>query len=174
MTFDDIITGILAREGGDTYTNVPGDSGGPTKYGITLKTLQAWRGNKFTTSDDVKNLTEHEARSIYMQSYIVGPGYASITNPSLVEELIDSGVQHGVTTTIRMLQRAVKVNDDGKLGPQTLAVVNSMSKSKAVVLFLGQRAHYYAKCLSQPHNLKFAAGWFNRLGTMIEQYGREL
>ena len=40
MTDDDIIDGIIRREG-STYTNDPADPGGPTKYGITLATHHA-------------------------------------------------------------------------------------------------------------------------------------
>ena len=38
---DRIIDGLIVAEGG--YVDHPADRGGPTKYGITRKTLAAWR-----------------------------------------------------------------------------------------------------------------------------------
>lgn len=181
VTISSIIDGILNREG-RTYTNVPGDNGGPTKFGITLSTLQAYRRqihpstNGSVTSTDVQNLTEVEAREIYEHNYIKGPGYDKLGNLGLIEELIDAGVNHGVQTAIRMLQRAVKVKQTGIIDLATITAVQKLAEVKVVILFLGARAHYYASILTpqSEHNWKFAAGWFNRLGFMIEAYGNEL
>lgn len=172
MTFDDIITGILLREGAK-YTNIVGDAGGPTKFGITQATLSQWRKHPVGWAE-VANLTEAEARKIYMTDYIIAPGYSKIHYAGLVEELIDAGVNHGVTTAIKILQRGLSLHDDGVIGTATVATVNGMPEAKAVLLFLGSRAKYYGGCSSAPHNWKFASGWFNRLGEMITKYGQEL
>ena len=71
MTTEDIIDGIIKREGG--YVNNPADRGGPTKFGITLKTLKAWRGSP-VTAWGVEGLGEDEAREIYESEYLVKPG----------------------------------------------------------------------------------------------------
>ena len=48
MTTKEIIDGIIKREGG--YVDHPADRGGPTKFGITLATLEAWRGHRITAA----------------------------------------------------------------------------------------------------------------------------
>ena len=88
-----VIQDIIKREGG--YVDHPNDKGGPTKYGITLKTLAAWRGEVLTGSDDVKALTKEEATRIYREEYSLKPRFSLIENRSLRNLLIDSGVQHG-------------------------------------------------------------------------------
>ena len=40
-TVESIIDGIIEREGNGAYTNDPGDSGGPTRWGITEKVAKA-------------------------------------------------------------------------------------------------------------------------------------
>ena len=171
--FTKILDSIIAAEGAE-YTNIPGDAGGPTKYGITLKTLTAWR--KCKTSDiDVKLLTEAEARKIYLASYIVRPNFDALPTYLLAEELIDAGVQHSPRQAIKILQAALNITEDGILGPQTIEALKGHTEADVVIKFLAKRAHYYASCLTnnQQHNWKFAAGWFNRLGFMLALLGQQ-
>ena len=172
---DQLITDILNREG-PTYTNKPSDRGGPTKYGITLATLTAWRKRK-TTSKDVENLTEPEAREIYRVNYIEKTGYGKFSdNPGLIEQLIDAGVNHGVGNAIRILQRSLKVADDGSIGPVTLAAYAKKDKADVVILFMAHRAKFYGSILDPRKNKdartqwEYAAGWFNRFGDVIAEY----
>ena len=44
-----LIAELIQREGG--YVDDPDDRGGPTKYGITLATLQAWRHTPVSAAD---------------------------------------------------------------------------------------------------------------------------
>jgi len=71
---ESLIDDIIRREGG--FVNHPADRGGPTKYGITAKTLGNWRQlGWLATSDEVATLTESEAREIYRHRYILAPGF---------------------------------------------------------------------------------------------------
>jgi hypothetical protein len=96
---DNIIKGILNREGG--FTNKPADKGGPTKYGITQKTLTAWR-QKPATIQDVKDLTLDEAFQIYKKLYVEDPGFLKLGDDALAEQLIDAGANHGTKQSIRL------------------------------------------------------------------------
>ena len=75
MTDDDIIAAIIRREGG--FVDHAADRGGPTKYGITLAVLAAWRG-KAVYGADVQALTQEEARRIYQAHYLTP--FAAIKN----------------------------------------------------------------------------------------------
>lgn len=112
-----VLDGIIKAEGG--YVNHPNDRGGPTKFGITQATLSQWRGKK-ASADDVKNLTETEARDIYYAKYVRAPSFDQIfaLDPKVGYELIDAGVLSGPTVPSRWLQRVLNVmNNQGKLYP---------------------------------------------------------
>jgi len=172
MTNNEIISKILNREG-SKYTNHPSDRGGPTKYGITLATLRAWRPHAVVTPISVQELSEEEARDIYLHNYILNPGYDKLANPELTEQLVDAGVQHGVTEAIRILQRALRVPADGVLGSATIAA-HDRQRDKAVIRFLASRMRYYGMILNPSLNKRaesqwcFSAGWFNRVAGCLD------
>jgi lysozyme family protein len=119
--FDDIITGVMKAEGWDKYTNRPNDRGGPTKWGITLKAWSEWRGRE-CTADDVKEITEPQAREFYEMEYILAPRFNHL--PELLADLvIDCGVNHGPHRASKWVQKAVGAKQDGVIGPNTLLAV---------------------------------------------------
>jgi lysozyme family protein len=160
MTSEDVITEVIRREGG--YVDHPSDRGGPTHYGITLKTLAAWRGQP-VTAEDVFALTEAEARDIYRREYVERPGLDQIADPLLRGLLVDYAVHSGPRRAIEELQRVAGVTVDGKLGPQTLSAVAAKGAESLRRGVLRARGRYLARLLSDPSQRVFAAGWVNRL-----------
>ena len=75
MTVEEIIEGIIHKEGG--YVNHPNDRGGPTKYGVTQKTLSRYYGYQ-ASIEDVKNLDKSVAYDIYERYYYRVPGIDKI------------------------------------------------------------------------------------------------
>lgn len=123
QTADEILDDLIRREGNE-YSDRPADKGGPTKYGITLATLQAyWPGS--TGVEELKALEEAQARVIYSHKYIYSPQFNRIDDPRLCALMVDTGVQHGQVTAIRMLQEALALTVDGILGPISIAAINS-------------------------------------------------
>ena len=159
----DIITGILAREGG--YTDNAADKGGPTNFGITLQTLSGWRGHA-CTADDVEAMTAAEARTIYEARYIVLPHFDQITDDALRVNLIDWGVTSWIVWPVKALQRALGFTPsaaDGVLGPVTLAAANGRAATPLCASILAQRAAFYrAYAAANPSQAQFLAGWLNR------------
>ena len=117
----EIIAGIIKREGG--YVDHPADRGGPTKYGVTLATLQDHRAAPVTAAD-VEALTESEAASIYRERYLLEPGFDRIQDDRLRALVLDCSVLHGQATATKLLQRAIGLKDDGVFGAKTEAAAN--------------------------------------------------
>ena len=166
MTDEDIVTGILKREAG--YVNRAEDRGGPTNYGITMPTLEEWRRHKVTV-DDIKNLTEAEAREIYLAMFIRRPGFSRIPDARLRELVVDAGVMSHPRHAAEWLQKVLGVRQDGVLGPQTMA---KLAQTPSIFVYLGMcglRMRIYGRLItSRPSQAVFAAGWMNRVADFVE------
>ncbi len=140
MSVEEILEGILRREGG--FVDHPADKGGPTKFGITQRTLGAWR-QKAVTRDEVQALTKTEALEIYRERYIA-PFEGEIV-PTLLPQVIDIAVLHGVGTAKRMVE---KLKREGRLSNRGL---------------LGERIDLVAEIVKQnPEQRVFLKGWLRR------------
>jgi lysozyme family protein len=174
-----IIDELIDREG-KKFTNRPSDRGGPTKFGVTLLTLQLWRGHAVTALD-VENLTEDEARQIYHAMYITWPKFHLIKDPMVMMLVIDAGVQHGVNRATRWLQELVKVPEDGKIGPMTEQAINSVSGKWLYYAFLARRIQFYGYIIAHDPARKKASeagyelqaehayGWANRVSEFVQE-----
>lgn len=182
MTINEMIDGILAREGG--YVNHPSDPGGATKYGITLKVARA---NGYM--GDMRDLPLHTARAIYRTEYIEKPGLLGIAevDPHVAEEVIDTGVNVGVSRAKLWFQQALNVLnrrqvdyadvvEDGVIGPKTISAFQALRRKRgeAVARRLMLRAlnglqfmHYYNLAKDNTKFEDFFPGWIdNRVGSI--------
>lgn len=120
QTLDDALRLLFGDEGG--YVNAKTDKGGPTKYGITHKTLAAHRGLASVTAADVKAMTIEEAEEIYRLSYW-GQSGGDLLPAGLDYMNFDFGVNSGPGRANRTLQDLVGVKPDGIIGIQTVEAV---------------------------------------------------
>ena len=161
MTIDDVLTEVIRKEGG--YVNDPADRGGATHMGITAGTLGRWRGlGRAATPEEVKALTESEARAIYAQQYVVGPGFDNLPD-WLMPILVDDGVLSGPKTAITTLQGVLNVPQDGVLGPKTLRAVATQDRAALLRALVAARAVRFARIVERnPSQAKFLVGWITR------------
>jgi len=173
MTIDDIIAGIIGREGG--YSNDTNDRGGETMWGITAKEARA-----SGYAGAMREMPRSIAERIYRQKYVVGPGFDKIASlePSIGAELVDTGVNMGPTVAAKFLQRALNAFNrratdypdllvDGGAGVATRAALSAFlarrgaqgAKVLLATLNVLQGEHYIALCEARPENEAFAFGW---------------
>jgi len=166
MTPDSILTDVIRREGG--YTDHPADRGGPTRFGITIKALADWH-NRPVTADEVKNLTEVEAREIYRERYIIEPRLHKVIDEKIRALAVDCAVNHGPSQAVKLLQVAARVFPDGVLGPKTEATVNSMPPPTLYARLCAARVRLYGQIIRKDATQHvFAEGWANRVAEFIE------
>lgn len=168
MTTDELIDAIIEREGG--FVDHPDDRGGPTKFGITMLTLQDDRKRPVSV-EEVKQLSVADARDIYKRRYVEGPGFTKINDEGLRALVVDSAVQHGPTRATEMLQAAVGVPEGGKFGEETEKAVNAADARKLWFKLFGERLRYYGYIVKKsPSQSVFIYGWMSRMSGLLDDF----
>ncbi len=159
----DIVDDIIRREGASgAVTNDPADKGGRTAYGISERANpDAWADGKVTLD---------EAREIYRRKYVEAPGFGQLTNPHLQAILADFAVTSGPALAITALQRALKVEADGILGPVTIAAANaSLEPQRLVNKIAVERIKMAGRVVKRdPTQLRWINGWLDRFSSFID------
>lgn len=149
MKFEDAFYILTSEEIEGGYVNDPNDPGGETKYGISKKAYP---------HVDIRNLTVQQAMDIYRRDYW-SAAHCDTVSANIRLPLFDCAVNQGCATAVRMLQKLVKVEEDGVFGPATAAKTTVLS-NRSVAQFMSLRAQRYAKS----NNVGiYGAGWFTRL-----------
>lgn len=169
MNFDLAFAQIIDIEKG--FVNHPADRGGPTKYGITIKTLSSWR-KKTCTIDDVKNLTLNEAKQIYKDWYWDAVKGDSIRSYVVAFSLFDRAVNSGAPISIKLAQKVIGVTQDGKIGPQTINALNSFPENTFIEKWAAETRAFYGRLIaSDPTQEVFKNGWENRVKELEKYLG---
>jgi len=157
---------ILRWEGG--YVNDPVDKGGATNMGVTIATWRSVGYDKDGDGDidvaDLKLLTKEDVVNRVLKPHYWDRWKADqIESQSVANILVDwvwgSGV-HG----IKIPQRVLGVAQDGKVGPITLAAVNSQDPRVFFDKIKAEREAFFNRIVQNNASQKrFIKGWLNRL-----------
>lgn len=168
---------ILKHEGG--FVNDPTDRGGATNLGITQQTLTEWRG-KPVSVEDVRNLTEAEAREIYTERYLKQPKIDRLPFPYPQVQVMDIGVNSGPRRAVKFLQEVLNASGfpcgrpDGVIGPKTIAATEQAHEQMGAYLDNAlvdrRKAFYEAIMANDPSQERFRRGWMRR----AESFRREV
>lgn len=155
-TYNEGMAAVYADEGG--YSNDVGDSGGPTKYGITIiDARKYWKVN--ATADDVKNMTKDVAADIYAKHY-AAPIYYNDLPAGVDYAVLDYGINSGIHRAVVVLQKIVGTPQDGAMGPLTIAATLKMDRTKVINAIYDERVAFL-RGLGQ-RLPQFLKGWLSR------------
>lgn len=165
MTTDELIDGILQREGG--YSDRATDRGGVTNFGITAKTLGQWRRlGRVASRAEVVALTADEARQIYRAWYV--KPFDTVPFDEIRAQLADIAVTSGQLQAMTLLQRALGVEPDGVLGPRTRAALAATPWRLTNMALVALRVRGMAVDAEQhPEQRESLRGWVNRAVSFI-------
>jgi lysozyme family protein len=103
------------------------------------------------------------ARSIYDSSYCQPLCIEDIVNQDIANRVLSLGVNLGVVTAARLLQDAVTVAGDGRIGPLTLHALDLADPAKVVADLRTEAANYYERLIAKhPEFAVYRAGWLQR------------
>lgn len=154
--FNNSIAKLLQREGGDKYTEIKGDLGGGTKYGISQRSFPAI---------DIEYLTETRAREIYKREYWDKVRGDEVDNQRIANLMFDTAVNMSPYRAIKFAQMCLGVPADGVVGPNTLGSINHVVNADAFIAAYSnfRIARYVAIVGDDPTQAKFLQGWKNRV-----------
>jgi len=150
MNFQQAFSMLVKVEGG--FSDHPDDRGGKTNFGVTEATART-----FGYKDDMRNMPVEFAQHIYQRAYWDACRCDDLPE-SIRYDVFDAAVNSGVAQSIKWLQRAVNVADDGVIGRVTLAACTDTAHINSK--FNGQRLMFMT---ALPGWASFGKGWARRI-----------
>jgi len=170
-----MIAALIEREGG--FSNHRADKGGPTKYGITQRTLSIYL-KRPVSIDEVRGLTKEKAAEIYERFYYLDP-HIDLLPPGFQAQVMDMAVNHGAPDGIRYFQQFLNtfgsgLKADGIIGPKTAkacaVVIKQLGKIEANNRLAEFRQGVYLGIVeNDPTQIGFRNGWLKRAKEFITQ-----
>ncbi|MDP6709539.1 MAG: glycosyl hydrolase 108 family protein [Alphaproteobacteria bacterium] len=158
---------VLAFEGGVADDQV--DPGGLTKAGISLRYLRSLGpagdtdGDGDVDRDDVLALTRQRVHEHYRTGFYDRCRCEELPLPVALLAF-DAAVNQGPVTAIKILQRAAGVQDDGIIGPVTMAAISAQAPVDLAVELAARRARRYARTRNFE---RYGLGWMRRLSAVL-------
>jgi lysozyme family protein len=157
--FDSALKAVLHHEGG--FVNHPADPGGMTNLGVTKKVWEECVGHP-VGEKQMRELTPAAVAPMYKAKYwdkIKGDDL-----PTGVDYAVfDAAVNSGPGRAAKWLQACVGVEQDGGIGPKTLAAVAAFDPADLVEDYAKRRLSFL---MDLPHWSTFGRGWSRRVAAV--------
>ncbi len=149
--FDTVFSRTLGHEGNYWIDPVAGE----TKWGLSKRAYP---------NLIIKELTEEDARNIYLRDFW-NPITADGLPESVAYQLFDFAINSGIQTSIRYLQRALGVADDGYFGPVSLTAATKISECDLLMSLNAERLEFMTRLSNWDSNSK---GWARRIAQNLQ------
>lgn len=156
QNFDAALKAVLHHEGG--FVNHPRDPGGMTNLGVTKKVWEEWVKREVGESE-MRDLTPEKVAPLYKKMYWDRARCDDL--PEGVDYIVfDTAVNSGVGRAVRFLQACVGADQDGVIGPKTLAAVQAADPKVLVEDYAKRRLSFLS---ALPTWDTFGRGWSRRV-----------
>jgi lysozyme family protein len=169
--FDIAMKTVYLHECG--YSDDKNDSGGPTKFGLSLRFLKLENldidGDGDVDKDDVLKLTKSDADKIYLQKFWTNNHYEKIKSYRVATKVFDISVNAGASRSHKLVRMSINkilhanIPVTGTLDDET---INTMNRIEPVLLLdeiRSQQAMFYRSIVNtHPQYKVFLKGWLAR------------
>jgi lysozyme family protein len=154
---------LAVHEGG--FVDHPADPGGATNRGVTQRVYNAFSTKNGKKSRSVRMITTEEVYDIYRHQYwnaVKGDELPS----GLAYCVFDGAVNSGPSQSIKWMQRALGVADDGVIGAITLSAIKGRVLSDVINKICDLRLAFMKRLR---HWSSFKNGWTARVSEVRTQ-----
>lgn len=168
MNYQTMLKRLLKHEGG--YVNHPEDPGGETCCGVSRRWYPKWEGWTLLDRGFAWDSAEVQqaVSDFYYAYYYAALRLHTVKDQELAELLFNFSVNIGKKTAVRKLQRVLGLEQDGLIGPATLAALDNCDRDRVAFQFLLEVLELYAQ-LSKDKPM-FFKGWTHRVVQMYYAY----
>lgn len=130
------------------------------QYGTKLYREWVHKLNDVLAADEsLQQMVEEFFRVNYWEANRLG----EFSSQTLANKVYDCGVNQGVQTAAKILQRCLGVEADGCIGPITLSAANERDGTEVAETFRARRVQYYQDLVkAHPHYAQYLQGWIGR------------
>jgi len=163
--FESIIQWILYQEDDKRIPGKTvdlGDGAGLTRFGLTQRWHQSELPITFFSTLPFKDAVT-SAKIVYRNHYWNFLDGDLISADKVAASLMSFAVNDTVSIAVKTLQSVLDVDQDGHMGPKTLAELNSKDPDMVVKLFRAGWIEFYQQdARINPSKARFLEGWINR------------
>lgn len=156
QNFAEALQHVLKHEGG--FVHHKDDPGGMTNLGCTKAVWEEWCGHP-VDEKVMRNLTPADVAPLYKRKY-----WDKVKGDDLPHGIdycvFDTAINSGPGRAIKLLQGVVGTEQDGDLGPKTLAAVKSFGDKNLLQDYSKRRLSFMMDLKNWP---TFGKGWTDRV-----------
>ncbi len=152
---------VLMHEGG--FVHHPDDPGGATNKGVALATFRAYVKPNGTVAE-LKAITDEQVATVYYRHYWAAVNAQAL--PSGIDYAVfDFAVNSGPARAAKYLQAILGVEQDGRVGPKTIAAAKTRDARDIVNGLCDARLAFLKRITSGGKRLwdTFGKGWDRRV-----------
>lgn len=149
------LAALLRSEGGND--DDPHDHGGRTSRGVTQREYDAWRRERGMSTLDVWKAPQSDIEAVYKEEY--WDPHCDLLPIGVDYLYFDMAVNAGPNRATKLMQRALGLAEDGRVGPITRQAMKSADPRKLIERYSEVKRAFYIN-LNQP---RFIKGWLNRV-----------
>lgn len=149
------LAALLRSEGGND--DDPHDHGGRTSRGVTQREYDAWRRERGMSTLDVWKAPQSDIEAVYKEEY--WDPHCDLLPIGVDYLYFDMAVNAGPNRATKLMQRALGLTEDGRVGPITRQAMKSADPRKLIERYSEVKRAFYIN-LNQP---RFTKGWLNRV-----------